>query len=153
MLRLWWRLNYFDSDFIVTDGVRQVEKQIKSGDSTRTVMVNEFYAEGVGSLKMGIRLYYPRNKDIMDQQYLNQTNTWNSAAQSKAEALAKLVNKVNATIELSSILASNYAYRIAPMPVQLSRFYYKKSKEVPGIERGSRLAEVNNWEGARQVWM
>jgi tetratricopeptide (TPR) repeat protein len=142
----------FDTDFIVTEGKRRVKKTVGSGDDRREVEVDEFFAEGVGNIKIGIRLYDKLNQRIIDEQLLNETNTWRSAANSKAQAIAQLINKSKATQELAKRVASNYAYKVAPMPVRLTRSYYKKSKKAPALNRGTRLADVNQWEEAIQAW-
>ena len=142
----------FDSDFIVTDGKRKVKKTVGEGDNKREVEVDEFFAQGVGNLKMGIRLYDLKGREVIDQKLFNDTNTWEAAADSKAGAVAALVDRVNATNYLSSRIASGYAYKIAPMPVQIKRPFYSKSKKVPEVEIGSRKADVGDWQGAIDTW-
>lgn len=145
-------LEILDSDFIVTQGKRKVKRTVGSGENRREVEVDEWYAQGVGNLKLGIRYYDPYNKEIIDEQLLSQTNTWEGAAESKAAALAALISKSNATKELCRRVGKDYAYKIAPMPVQLSRVFYTKSKKSPQLEHGGRLAEVGNWQEAIEVW-
>ncbi len=141
-----------DSDFIITEGKRKVKRTVGTGDNQKTIEVDEWYAEGVGNIKIGLRMYDPANKEIIDQQLLDQTNTWQGAADSKAGAIAALINRNSATRELANMVGHDYAYKIAPMPVQLRRIFYTKAKDFPPLEEGARLAEVNDWQSAIAVW-
>ncbi len=142
----------FDSDMVITDGERVVEREIETDSTKRTIQVDEFFAEGVANINVGIRLYDPETKSIVDQQLFRRSNTWSQSADSKAEALAKLINKGEANRYLSQALGSSYAFKIAPMPIQISRSFRGKSKKAPALERGSRQADVGNWSEATRIW-
>lgn len=138
----------FDTDFIITNGVRK--KKVTEDGVEREV--DEYYAQGVNNLKMGLRLYNPKTKEILDQQLLTEKGTWNAAGNNKAAALLALIDKADATHQLSARIGADYAYRISPMAVQLTRRYRGKSRKTPALERGSRLTDVNQWEEAINVW-
>lgn len=142
----------FDTDFIITQGKRRVKKTVGSGDNKREIEVDEYFAEGVGNVKIGIRLYDNVNQTIVDEQFLNNTNTWQAAADSKAGAIAALISKSDATLELGRRVGRDYAYKIAPLPIQVARTYYRKSKKAPVLEQGTRLAEVGQWSQAIETW-
>lgn len=141
-------IEIFDSDFIITNGVRK--KTVKEGNVAR--QVDEFYAQGINNLKIGLRLYHPQNKEIIDQQLLNKRGTWSAAANSKTGALLALIDKAAATRELSARIGADYAYRISPMTVRLTRSFRGKYRKAPALERGSRLADVGQWQEAIDVW-
>lgn len=145
-------IEMFDTDFVVTNGKRKVKKQIEQDGVKKEVEVDEYYAEGVGNLTIGFRVYDPKEKTIVDQQLLSKSNTWQAAGKSAKDALAGLIAKSEATRYVSEMAGSDYAWKIAPMPVRISREFYSKSKKVPEIAAGSRLADVNNWQGAAQKW-
>jgi hypothetical protein len=143
----------FNSDFIPTEGKRRVKKTITDDNGVqKEIETDEYYVDGVGSIKMGIRIYDPKSMTIVDQQLFSKTNTWHATADSKAGALAALINRSEATRYVASQAASDYAYKIAPMPVRITRNFYSKSKKTPQIEQGSRLADVNDWKGAESTW-
>lgn len=142
----------FDTDFIITDGKRKTKRTVGEGDKKRTVEVDEWYAKGVANTVMGIRFYDAIRKTIIDEQFFRQTNNWENAAASKAEAIAKLISKSEATAQLSSAIAYDYSHRIAPMPIRLTRMFYRKHKKAPAIEMGARLADVNRWSEALHTW-
>ncbi len=142
----------FDTDFVVTNGVRKKKKNVTEGGVTREIEVDEYYAQGINNLKMGLRLYNPKTQEILDQKIINKRGTWNAAAASKVLAIAALIDKADATHQLSSQIGADYAYRVSPMNVMLTRKFRGKSRKTPELERGSRLADVANWKDAIAVW-
>lgn len=142
----------FDTDFIVTDGKRKTKRTVGEGDKKREIEVDEWYAKGVANTVMGIRFYDAIRKTVIDEQFFRQTNNWENAAASKAEAIAKLISKSEATAQLSTNIAHDYSHRIAPMPIRLTRMFYRKHKKAPAIEMGARLADVNRWTEALHTW-
>ncbi len=143
----------FDTDFIVTNGKKDVTKEVVEKDGTkRQVKAVEYYAEGVGNAKIGFRLYDPKERTIADQQLFNPSNTWSATGTSLKDALAQLIQKTEATRYVSNMAGASYAAKIAPMPVQLSRFFYSKSKDTPELVQGARQAEVGQWDLAVQTW-
>lgn len=142
----------FDSDFIVTQGTRKAKRKVKEGNITKTVEVDEFYAKGVNSLKIGLKFYVPANQNIIDQKLYKRTGTWDAGANSKAGALAALIQKPDATRRLSQRIGRMYAFRVSPMPVRLKRYFRGKAKKAPELEQGSRYADVAKWKEAINVW-
>lgn len=145
-------IEIYDTDFIVTDGKRLVKKEITENGVKKTVETNEFYAKGVGNVTIGFRIYDPVNKVILDQQLITQSNTWETTANSAQDALAKLIAKSDAARYVSQLAGNSYAYKIAPMPITLTRKYYKKGKNVASVATGSKQAEVNDWAAALETW-
>ena len=142
----------FDTDFIITNGTRKKKKKVTEGGVTKEIEVDEYYAQGVNNLKMGLRLYDPSSKQILDQKLLKERGTWDAAATSKAGALLALIDKADATHQLSSRIGADYAYRVSPMSVQITRKFRGNSRKAPALARGSRLADVGKWQEAIDVW-
>lgn len=142
----------FDTDFIITDGKRKTKRTVGEGDNKREIEVDEWYAKGVANTTMGIRFYDNINKSLIDEQFFRDTYSWEEAAGSKAAAMAKLIGKSEASAQLSSAIADDYSHRIAPMPIRISRMFYRKHKKAPAIEVGARLADVNRWNDAVDTW-
>ncbi|MDW3192451.1 MAG: DUF6340 family protein [Cytophagales bacterium] len=138
----------FDTDFIVTETSKMVTRTVEK----REVQVEEFYAEGVDNIKIGIRLYNPKTRSVEDQELFNRTGTWNASADSKAEALAALITKTQATQNLSGALGASYAGRIAPMNIFVNRTFRGKHKHSEAVAKGARYSEVDNWEAAINAW-
>lgn len=142
----------FDTDFIVTHGSRKTKKTVERNGEKAEIKVDEFYANGVSNIKIGLRFYDFVNKKIIDQQFYKETGTWEAAARSKAEALAKLISKSNAVQNLCKQMGADYAYRISPMYIRITRSFRGKSKKAPELEQGSRYADVAQWKEAIDVW-
>ena len=142
----------FDTDFIVTDGKRKVKKEIVEDSVKKVIEVNEYYAQGVGNVTIGIRLYDPKAQSIVDQQLFRKTNTWEGKGTSVQDALLKLIDKGDATRYVSRIAGTNYAYKIAPMPVRITREFVGTSKKSPALESGTRYADIGKWQEAAEIW-
>lgn len=143
----------FDTNFIVTNGKRKKTRKVKNADGKEIEEeFTEFFAEGVGSARIGIRLYYPEERAIIDQDVYTQNRTWEATGTSIRDAVASLVQKSQATKYLGSAIGGTYAGKIAPMPVYLSRSYYAKPKKNVYMSKGARQAEVNQWEEAISSW-
>lgn len=145
-------IEIFDSDFIITDGKKRTKKTVGEGANKKEVEVDEYFAEGVANLKAGIRLYDQKGQRIIDEQLISRTNKWRATAASKADAIAKLINKRDATLQMGKQIGSDYAYKIAPLPIRVSRTFYKKHRKAPAIESGTRQADVNQWNDALDTW-
>jgi tetratricopeptide (TPR) repeat protein len=142
----------FDSNFIITNGQKEVTKTITEDGVKKEVKVAEFFAEGVATNKIGFRIYDPVAKTIVDQDQFNQANTWQTTGNTAQAAIATLIAKSEATKYVARLAGSSYASKIVPTPIQLSRTYYKKSKENIHLRQGVRLAEVNQWKEAISSW-
>ena len=106
----------------------------------------------MGNVTIGVRLYDPKAKTILDQQLLKQNRVWNASAATLQEAVAQLIAKSEATRLLSQRVGSDYAYKVAPMPVRITRSFRGKSKKAPALEQGTRYADVGEWRKAMSVW-
>lgn len=145
-------LEVFDSNFLVTNGKRMKKKFVGEGANKREVEYPEFFASGVGSVKMGIRVYYNKDKTIVDQQMFNPSNSWEGAGSTPMEALSLLINKSNANKYLATSVGENYAYKISPLPIRITREFYGQSKKVNEVAAGSRYADVAQWDEAINEW-
>ena len=145
-------IEVFDTDFIVTNGKKKVKEKVKQGNEMVEIEVMKYYAEGVGNLNVGIRMYDLNNRQVVDQQSFKQTNKWEATGNSLQDAMGQLIAKSDATRYLSKRIGNDYAYKIAPMPITLNRSFRGKSKKCPALERGARLADVGNWEDALVEW-
>ncbi len=146
-------IEIFDSNFIVTNGKRKNTRTVEDEDGNKKEEeYTEFFAEGVGNTRIGIRLYDAKNRTVIDQDIYTENKTWEASATSLKEALAKLVSKSQATKYLAQSVGNTYASKIAPMPVRLSRSYYAKPKKNAYLSKGARQASVNQWESAIDTW-
>ncbi|REK51221.1 MAG: hypothetical protein DWQ48_01945 [Bacteroidetes bacterium] len=145
-------LEVFDSNFIITNGSRIKKKHVGEGKEKKEVEYTEYYAQGVGKIKMGIRTYYPKDRQIVDQQFVDRSNSWEAAGTNPSDALRVLITKSAANKQLAGMVGDAYAYKISPMPVRISRDFYSKGKDSPDVAQGSRFADVAQWKEAIDVW-
>jgi len=138
-------LESFDSDFIVTDGTRVVERKNSEG---LLMHLPEFYARGVASVKLGFRLYDPVEKNILDQYHFADNMDWEASGNSILDAVNHLIGKEAAVKDVSYNAGRLYAQRITPSWYRVTRIYYKKAKRNPDLEEGARWMEANNWDNA-----
>ena len=140
-------IEIYDSDFIVKNGKRE-----KTADGAGETAEVSYFAEGTGNILIGVRVYDPRARSIIDQRLYRQNDSWEASGVSLKEAVEKLINKGDATRALSRRVGNEFAHRIAPMPVKLKRAFYGKSDKAPAMELGSRYADVGKWREAADAW-
>ncbi|WP_245579230.1 DUF6340 family protein [Algoriphagus mannitolivorans] len=145
-------LENFSSDFVISDQQRTIKKTIREGNTTRQIEVPGFYVEGVSTVSAGFRLYDPKGKSIVDQQRFEKRNLWSAEGETKAQALALLITKADAARIVGEMAGAGYAYKIAPMFAEINREFFPKSKTEPLVAKGARLAEVDRWEEAIEIW-
>jgi hypothetical protein len=131
-------IEIFDSNFIITNGKRKNTRTVEDKDGNKIEEeYTEFFAEGVGNTRIGIRLYDKENRTVIDQDIYTQNKTWEASAASLKEALAQLINKSQATKYLAQSVGNTYAGKIAPMPIRISRSYYAKPKKNAYMSKGA----------------
>lgn len=145
-------IEVFDSDFVLTNGSRMVKRTVTENGVRKEIQVPEFWAEGMANLKIGFKLYDVRNRAIIDQQFFNRSNTWRTTGNNLAQAMAKMIAKADATRYLAGLAGESYAYKIAPLPIRVSRSFYSRSRHTAEVAAGARQASVNDWEGALSTW-
>ncbi len=145
-------LEKFSSDFIITDKKKMVKKTIGTGNDSKQIEVEGIYMEGLASVSAGFRFYDPETRNIFDQVNYDKTNLWSAEAETRTQDAAMLIDKVRATQFVGRMAGASYAKRIAPMNVSISRTMYEKPKSNPSLAKGSRLAQVGQWEEAIEAW-
>lgn len=138
-----------DSDYIITNGTRKVQKKDPDGNP---ITVVEFTAEGVGIVNLGIRMYDPRERAITDQYQFSEQMRWDAHGGSVTDAAQGILNKVAAINEVCYKAGKIYAYRISPTYYTVKRYFYDKPKKNKFLVEGVRKSEVADWEGAIQSW-
>ncbi len=135
----------FDSDFMVTDGTRQVERKDSDGN---TVNVTRFYARGVATVNLGFRLYDALETSIIDQFLFSHNMDWEATGNSIDDAYRHLINKNTAVKDAAYQAGLMYGRRITPSWYTVTRTYFKKARDNPFLEEGARWMEANNWDNA-----
>ena len=121
-------IEVFDSDFIMIPGKGQ--------------MVN---------VKVGIRMYDPANKAIIDQYNYTHQSPIRAAGKSIEAVIGSFLDK-SAEIRGASYDAGVvYGRRITPSWYRVSRKFYRRSKGDDNLAIGARMMEVNDWNAAKSA--
>jgi len=139
----------FDSDYLITNGTRLISQTTKEGIP---IKVPQFYAEGIGTVKMGFRLYNLKDKVIADQHLFSHQRRWDASANNLTEAVQSILNKIEAINEVSYEAGRQYAIRITPTYYKVTRYFYNKPKRNKKLIEGVRRSEVADWKGAIESW-
>jgi tetratricopeptide (TPR) repeat protein len=145
-------IEVFESEFNVTDEKRKVKRTINQDGERKEIEVDEFVNNATGNVKVGIRFYDSKQRLIKDEQILTRNNRWSSRGDTPEQAGNRLISRADAIRNLGNSVGSDYASRIIPTPIRITRNFYKKAKRVPELEMGGRQADVNNWKGAIETW-
>lgn len=142
-------LEAFDSNFIVTDGSREVEKKEEEG---RVRKVREYYAEGVATVTLGFRFYHPASRTVIDEHRYSQNRKWEAKGNLLQLAMTNLIDHREAVMQVSAQSGSLYATRISPHWYRANRSFFTKGKKDANFDIGVRRATVNDWSGAMEAW-
>ncbi len=139
-------LDVFDSNNAVKVGERQVER--KEGE--RVIKSTEFLATLRVDIETGWRIYFPADKRVIDQNIYTDGRSWSHASDAKKKAEAGLPFLDNAIADAGFFAGSQYAHRISPMWINVSRYYYKKGNN--DFKTADRYGKSGDWKGAAHIW-
>jgi tetratricopeptide (TPR) repeat protein len=139
----------YDSDYIITNGSRLIDHKDANGNIKK---VMEFFAEGVGSVNLGFRLYFPAERSIGDQYQFSRQMRWDASGSSVTAAVQGVMDKIAAINEVSYEAGREYALRISPSYYTVTRYFYDKPKKNKHLVAGVRKSEVADWKGAIESW-
>jgi len=140
-------LETFDSN--VSTRFAKEERKRKEGERTITYKVH--IATLDISIDAGWRIYFPNEKRIVDQDVFVDHKYWKGEGRNDDEAASKLPNPREAIKEAGFYAGEQYAYRISPMYVWVSRKYYKKGPDE--FKNAKYNVKANDWEGAKEIWI
>jgi tetratricopeptide (TPR) repeat protein len=139
----------FDSDYIITNGSRNVERKDENGN---TIPFIEYFVEGLGTVNVGFRLYDPDVNGIADQYQFSENMRWEGQGNSPTDAAQAILDKIDAINQVSYAAGRSYAMRISPTYYVVKRYFYDKPKKNKHLIEGVRKSEVADWEGAIESW-
>lgn len=140
-------LEFFDTDYsIINPGatVANTATNVLNGNGA-SVQVS-----GKANARAGFRLYYPKTQTIVYQDRYTQNRTWVQTSTNPAEAIAKLIKKNDALIEVSYYTGKSFAHDLVPLYFRENRQMYKGKKGQ--MERAQRQGLAQDWEGAIATW-
>jgi hypothetical protein len=101
-------------------------------------------------VKTGWRIYDPSSRTILDEYAVSSRLHFYGKGINPVIAAGALINRKDAVKQVSEKTGQNYAFRIIPYWLRVSRDYYVKGTENFTIAR--RKAQTGNWDEAAKLW-
>ena len=98
----------------------------------------------------GWRIYDPVNKIILDEYLMSNGVTVGGKGINPVKALNTISGRKEAVLDISNKIGHNYALRIFPYKIRVSRDYYVKGTN--NFEIAMRRAQAGDWDGAAELW-
>ncbi len=111
----------------------------------------DYTVAGVGNVIFGFRIYDPSTETVLDEHLYRNRETWESTADNEASAASGLPPGEQAVQDLIHLAGMEYAKRIAPIPIPVTRKDYAGTGET-ALAQGAKLAEANQWLQAADTW-
>lgn len=143
-------IEIFDTDFIVTNNPFEEEVKDKDGNITK---VTKYIATGVTVINVGIRIYDPLNRQIVDEFRVTERFNTDATGINVNDAVNGLLDKVEAINQTSYNVGYAFGKRISPYYYTVKRVFYEKPKKSEYLQEGVRKSKVADWEGAIHSWM
>ncbi len=142
-----FELSFFDTDAKVDYKTANIETKNVLG---LKIPMIEHQATINTLIKTGWRIYYPKEKIIVEEFTTNDNVTLTGRGINPVRALEAIIGRKEAVLNISDKIGQNYALRLVPYYTRVSRDYYVKGTN--NFEIGKRRAQTGNWDGAAELW-
>jgi hypothetical protein len=142
-------IEIFDSDFLISNNPLRYAVKDPHGIP---LFVNGFHVSGVAVVNLGIRIYDPAGRNIVDEYRVTKRLNWDSQGNTLQDAINQLYDKAEAVNKTSYEAGQQYAERITPSYYKVTRYFYDKPKRCKNLRAGVRKSEVADWNGAIESW-
>lgn len=139
-------LETFDSDSH-TDYDRHEYTREEDGRKVKHV---EYRAEVRMEIEAGWRIYHAGKERIVDENVYVDHISWDADGPTREAAKRNLPSKGRIIEDAGFFAGEQYAARISPVWIKVSRNYYSKGNEE--LESASRYAKQGNWDKAAGIW-
>ena len=139
-------LETFDSNISRNFGTRQKTRKEDGKDINYT----EHIASVDVSINAGWRIYFPSERKIVDQNVFVDRKGWDGTGLTKIEAGRKLPKPERAVEDAGYFAGTQYAHRISPMWIWVSRKYYVKGND--DFKDARYKVQSKKWEDAALIW-
>ena len=102
------------------------------------------------NIHTGWRIYDPLNKIILDEYLMPNGVKVVGKGINPIKALNAIAGRKEAVLSISNKIGHNYALRIFPYRIRVSRDYYVKGTN--NFEIAMRRAQAGDWDGAAELW-
>lgn len=140
-------LEAFDSDSVLTFST-EVETYTEDGEEKRRTV---HIAQRESTVLTAWRVYDVQNKQLLDDVREHRyADTWTQRAGTREAAIAALPQQYQTITTLGGVAGVDYARRIAPSYIWVSRSYYGKGHD--RLKEGKNHVKAQDWEGAAAIW-
>lgn len=139
-------LETFDSDLSRKYDTKQRTKKENDKDVTYT----EHIAMIDIAINAGWRIYYPKERMIVDQNVFTDRKGWSERGLTRADAVKKLPEPAYAVEDAGFYAGTRYAHRISPTWIWVSRKYYIKGNDE--FKNVRYKVQAKQWEDAADIW-
>ncbi|MCD4793147.1 MAG: DUF6340 family protein [Bacteroidales bacterium] len=140
-------LSFYDTDAKIDYKVVPIEIIGPLGVKVPAV---EHHATIATLIKTGWRIYDPVNKLIQDEYLVNENVVLKGIGINPVKAAKAIMGRKEAVLQVSNEIGHNYALRILPYSIRVSRHYYVRGTN--NFKTAKRRAQTGNWNGAAELW-
>ncbi|WP_298734452.1 DUF6340 family protein [uncultured Chitinophaga sp.] len=139
-------LELFDTDSKISYAAQPVSLKTPLGN----VPGIEHQASMLTTVKTGWRIYDPAARNIVDEFPMARDITFSAKGINPAAAAAALLNRKEAVKQVGAEAGLQYANRLIPYRIRVTRDYYVKGTD--NFRTARRKAQTGNWDGAAALW-
>ncbi|MBI4930693.1 MAG: hypothetical protein HY841_08025 [Bacteroidetes bacterium] len=116
-----------------------------------TVTTTEFYTHAQMEVKSGWRIYFPKEKRIVDENRFSDYLSFDGKGATPEQATQQLPNKRDCIKKTGYHAGTVYGFRISPQWINVSRYFYTKGNDNMKLA-GKKARAINDWKGAMELW-
>lgn len=142
-----FELSFYDADTKIDHRRVSIEKANLVGIKTPVI---EHQATVTTFIKNGWRIYDVKNKNIIDETGANNVVTSIGRGINTVTPKKTIMGQKKRVVEASKRFGADYALKILPHKVTVSRDYYRKGTS--NFEIAKRMVQTGNWDDAAKIW-
>ena len=119
--------------------------------SDQVVTATEFYTHAQVEIKTGWRIYFPKEKRIVDEFRFSDFMNFDGKGPTPEAATASLPNKRECVKKVGAHAGDRYGFRISPQWITVTRQFYTSGNDFMK-EAGRKARRINDWQGAMDIW-
>ncbi len=118
---------------------------------TETTTTTEFYTHAQIEVKTGWRIYYPKEKQIVEEYRFSDFMNFNGKGFTPEQATFALPNKRDCIKNTGHKAGATYGFRISPQWIYTTRYFYTRGSKAMKLA-GKRIRQIDDWKGAIETW-
>ncbi len=141
-------LEVFDTELKVTPLTTPIKTPTNPLEVINTVAQQQVNI--TTTVKAGWRMYDPKNRLVLDEFPQSDFLSITASAANAANTAEALIGRKEAIKQSANRLGHQYAFRILPYKITVTRDYYVKGNS--NFKTATRKARTGNWDGAAELW-